>query len=523
LPLASAIINFLLRLNDWTLVPYSDHPQSQAADARGQDIRVRFAPSPTGFLHVGGARTALFNWLFARNQRGTFILRIEDTDLERNRPELVEGILDGLRWLGLDWDEGPFYQSQRLPGYAAAAEKLLSKGAAYLCYCAPEKYAGGDFADEAGTAKSEIKRIVRCSCRDAKPSTGDQNPAVRFRVPLGATTRFDDAVFGPREIHNDEMEDFVLLRSARSASGGTALPTYQLGAVVDDMDMRITHVIRGADHLSNTPKQILLYRALDAVPPVFAHVPLILGPDRTRLSKRHGATSVSSYRDEGFLPEAFRNFLALLGWSSGDDTEMFRTSDLIRRFSLSGVSRTNAVFDRAKLEWFNQQYVQKLPLEELLPAIQSELERAALWRPEWGASQREWFARTVDLLRPRTRLLPDFSQWARAFFTDEFDYDPAAREKFWKDERLPDLLARLSDELAALPDWTHDACDHALRQLAERAGVKAALLINATRVALVGQPVAPPLFDTMVALGKERVVARLRRALPAISARSVAG
>jgi len=342
-------------------------------------------------------------------------------------------------------------------------------------------------------------------------------------VPLGATTRFDDAVFGPREIHNDEMEDFVLLRSARSASGGTALPTYQLGAVVDDMDMRITHVIRGADHLSNTPKQILLYRALDAVPPVFAHVPLILGPDRTRLSKRHGATSVSSYRDEGFLPEAFRNFLALLGWSSGDDTEMFRTSDLIRRFSLSGVSRTNAVFDRAKLEWFNQQYVQKLPLEELLPAIQSELERAALWRPEWGASRREWFARTVDLLRPRTRLLPDFSHWARAFFTDDFDYDPAAREKFWKDERLPDLLARLSDELAALPDWTHDACDHALRQLAERAGVKAALLINATRVALVGQPVAPPLFDTMVALGKERVVARLRRALPAISARSVAG
>jgi len=502
---------------------YSENSESNIADSRREKVRVRFAPSPTGYLHVGGARTALFNWLFARNQGGTFILRVEDTDVERNRPDLVEGILDGLRWLGLDWDDGPLYQSQRLAGYTAAAEKLLSTGAAYLCYCPPERYAGGDSADEALPGKAEIRRIVRCSCREGKPSTGDQNPAVRFRVPLGGTTRFEDIVFGPREIQNDEVEDFVLLRSVRGASGKAALPTYQLGAVVDDIDMRITHVIRGADHISNTPKQILLYRALGAEPPLFAHVPLILGPDRTRLSKRHGATSVSSYRDEGFLPEAFRNFLALLGWSSGDDTEMFRTSELIQRFSLSAVSRTNAVFDRAKLEWFNQQYLQKLPMDELLPAIQAELEKAGLWRPEWAGSQREWFARTVDLLRPRTRLLPNFSHWARAFFTDDFDYDLAAREKFWKDERLPDLLARLTDEMAALPDWNHDACDHAVRQVAEKAGVKAGLLINATRVALVGQPVAPPLFDTMVVLGKERVIARLRRALPVISARSVAG
>lgn len=499
------------------------NPEHDIAHARAEGVRVRFAPSPTGYLHVGGARTALFNWLFARNQGGRFILRVEDTDVERNRLELVEGILDGLRWLGLDWDEGPFYQSQRLAGYTAAAEKLLSTGAAYLCYCPPEKYAGGDFTDQSASGKTEIRRIVRCSCRDGKP-TGDQTPAVRFRVPLGGgSTRFDDAVFGPREIQNEEIEDFVLLRSARTASGTPALPTYQLGAVVDDIDMRITHVIRGADHISNTPKQILLYGALGAAPPIFAHVPLILGPDRTRLSKRHGATSVSSYREEGFLPEAFRNFLALLGWSSGDDREMFRTSELIECFSLAGVSRTNAVFDRAKLEWFNQQYLQKLSIEELLPAVQAELERAGLWRTEWAASQREWFARTVDLLRPRTRLLPDFSHWARAFFSDDFEYDLGAREKFWKDERLPDLLARLTEELAALSEWTHDSCDHALRQLAERAGVKAALLINATRVALVGQPVAPPLFDTMVVLGQERVVARLLRALPFISARSVAG
>jgi len=496
---------------------------SGAGTAVSGPVRVRFAPSPTGYLHVGGARTALFNWLFARNLHGTFVLRIEDTDVERNRPELVEGILDGLRWLGLDWDEGPFFQSQRLADHRAAADRLLAAGRAYLCYCAPEKYAGGDAAEEGQEEKQQIRRIVRCSCRDGRPATSDQKPAVRFRVPTGEVTRFEDAVFGPREVQNDEIEDFVLLRSSRTADAAAALPTYQLGAVVDDLNMKITHVIRGADHISNTFKQILLYRALGSAPPVFAHVPLILGPDRTRLSKRHGATSVGSYRDEGFLPEAFRNFLALLGWSPGGDAEFLRTSDLIERFSLGGVSRTNGVFDRAKLEWFNQQYLQKLPIAELVPQVQRELERSGIWRPEWAGEQSEWFARTVDLLRPRTRLLPDFSTWGRAFFSDDFSYDPAAREKFWKDERLPDLLARLADALAALPQWDHDSCDHALRPLAESAGVKAGLLINATRVAIVGQPVAPPLFDTMVVLGRDRVVDRLRRALPVISARSAAG
>jgi len=485
----------------------------------GKTVRVRFAPSPTGYLHVGGARTALFNWLFARAQNGTFILRIEDTDVERNRPELVQGILDGLRWLGLDWDEGPFHQSERLAGYRAAAGKLLASGAAFLCTCAPEKYAGGDAAEEGVADKAEPRRIVRCGCREGKSSNPDQNPAVRFRVPLGGTTRFDDAVFGPREVSNDEIEDFVLLRSSRTGNPDPALPTYQLAAVVDDMEMRISHVIRGADHISNTPKQVLLYRALGAAPPIFAHLPLILGPDRTRLSKRHGATSVSLYRDEGFLPEAFRNFLALLGWSPGDDSEFLRTPELVARFSLSGVSRTNGVFDRPKLEWFNQQYLQKLPIDELVPAIQGELQRSGLWQPEWAGAESQWFARTVDLLRPRTRLLPDFSTWARAFFTDEFDYDEAARAKFWKDERIPELLVKLADALAALPEWAHDPCDHALRGIAEAAGVKAGLLINATRVALVGQAVAPPLFDTMLVLGQERVVRRLRAAVEAFAPR----
>src|SRR5579864_259660 len=483
------------------------------------DIRVRFAPSPTGYLHVGGARTALFNWVFARGRGGTMVLRIEDTDVERNRPELVEGILDGLRWLGVDWDEGPYFQSQRLELHREAALKLAASGAAYFCDCPPEKYGGGDATEETEDAKKEQgpRRITRCACREGKAGVGAENAAIRFRVPLGAVTQFEDAVFGPREVSNEEIEDFVLLRSPKEgqARGG---PTYQLSAVVDDIDMRITHVIRGSDHISNTPKQALLYRALGARPPIFAHVPLILGPDRTRLSKRHGATSVGSYRDEGFLPEAFRNFLALLGWSVGD-AEFLRTSELVARFSLEGVSRTNAVFDRAKLEWFNTQFLQKLPIDELLPFVQGELERSGLWQPEWANEKREWFSTTVDLLRPRTRLLPDFSTWARAFFSDSFEYEAQAREKFWKDERLGGMLCKLADALAAVPEWNHDACNHALRELAAAEGVKAGLLINATRVAIVGQAVAPPLFETMVVLGQERTVNRLRRAVELLGAR----
>jgi len=475
-------------------------------------VRVRFAPSPTGYLHVGGGRTALFNWLFARQQKGTMILRVEDTDAERNKPELVDGILQGLTWLGVDWDEGPFYQSQRTQLYREAAKRCLANGSAFLCYCPPEKYVGGDHAEESGGSK-QSRRVVRCSCRDGKPSGPKGKPAVRFKVPTGGTTKFVDAVFGEREFANDDIEDFVLLRSGKDEEEfGQAM--YQLSVVADDIDMGITHIIRGADHLSNTPKQVLLYKALGAKPPIFAHVPLILGTDKSRLSKRHGATDVNMYRVEGFLPEAFRNFLALLGWSPGGDEQFLRTSELLEKFSLEGVSRTNGVFDRAKLEWFNTQYLQKLPIQELLPAVEDELKRAGLWKEEWATGAgREWFAKTVDLLRPRVRLLPDFATWSRAFFSDEFNLDPAAKSKFWKDEKVPGLLGKLADALEALPEWNHDACDYAARKVAEEGGVKAGLLINATRVAIVGQAVAPPLFDTMVVLGQERVVRRLRDAV----------
>lgn len=464
-------------------------------------VRVRFAPSPTGYLHVGGARTALFNWLFARQQppgSGVFILRIEDTDVDRSRPELIDAVLEGLRWLGLEWDEGPYLQSQRLASYRALAARLVASGHAYYCYCTPQELA----ARRAAAEKTGRPWKYDGRCRQLAATRAHEPRAVRFRVPETGSTRVEDVVYGAVEFAHNELEDFVLLRR-------DGLPTYHLGVVADDLDMRITHVIRGADHLSNTPKQILVYQALGEPPPVFAHLPLILGPDRTRLSKRHGATSVISYRDEGFLPEAFRNFLALLGWSPGDDTELMRTAELIQRFRLEQVSRTNAVFDRSKLEWFNAEYLRTEPLEKLLPHVEVTLRRHNLWREEWRGSA--WFARAVDLLRPRIRLLNDFAVWARAFFSDEFDYAPEAIKKFLKDARLSELLSQLTVALAGLSEWTHDTVEAALRGLAAKSGVKAALLINATRVAITGQAVAPPLFDTMVLLGQERVVSRLRR------------
>jgi len=490
-----------------------------------QQPRVRFAPSPTGYLHVGGARTALFNWFFARRQQGALLLRIEDTDVERNRPDLVDGILDGLKWLGVAWDEGPYFQSQRLDMYRAAAERLLASGNAFHCYCKGSSYAGGDAAavqdGEGDDEGPKTQKATACPCRNLTPEERaakekeDITPAVRFRVPREGTTTFDDAIFGHREIQNAEIEDFVLLRS-------NGLPTYQLSVVVDDIDMRITHVIRGGDHLSNTPKQTLIYLALGATPPIFAHVPLILGPDRTRLSKRHGATGVGSYAEEGFLPEAFRNFLALFGWSPGDDSQYLRTDEILQRFDLSGISRTNAVFDRAKLEWFNTQYLQKLPIDELLPYVAERLKSAGLWQEKWSTTDRAWFAQAVDLIRPRTRFLNDFPTTARAFFSDDFEYEPEARAKFWKDAKLPDMLAKLAGALNALPEWNHDACDRALRALATADGVKAGLLINATRVSILGRAVGPPLFETMVVLGKEKTVARLQRSVPAVES-STAG
>src|SRR6267143_3837137 len=354
--------------------------------------RVRFAPSPTGYLHVGGARTALFNWLFARHYDGTLVLRIEDTDLERSTAEMVEGILQGMRWLGLDWDEGPYHQTERMEMYRENAAKLVASGHGYYCFCTKEELEQHRAAAAAAGRPPRYEGICRKISREegARRRAAGEAAAVRFAVPESGSTFFDDAVFGRVQFANSELEDFVLLRS----DGG---PTYHLSVVTDDVDMRITHVIRGADHISNTPKQVLLYQALGAPLPVFAHVPLILGPDKTRLSKRHGATSVMAYRDEGIVPEAFRNFLALLGWTPPDASkEILGDQELISLFSLDGISKSDAVFDRAKLDWFNTEYIRAYPAERLLPLIEEEWKKADV-----VPIQREdgWLAKTVDLLK----------------------------------------------------------------------------------------------------------------------------
>jgi glutamyl-tRNA synthetase len=423
-------------------------------------IRVRFAPSPTGYLHVGGARTALFDWLFARKHRGAFILRIEDTDVERSSEEMTRGILDAMTWLGLPWDEGPYYQSKRLDLYRDTAERLVSGGYAYH--------------DEG---------------------------AIRFRVPEGRVT-YEDAVFGEISVESDTIENFVLLRSDKH-------PTYHLSVVVDDIDMRISHVIRGADHISNTPKQILLYRALGAPLPVFAHLPLILGPDKTRLSKRHGATSVTAYQEQGIVPEAMRNFLALLGWSPGNDQEMFDDEALIQAFSLQGISKANAVFNPEKLAWFNAQYIARLPHDKLVEYLKPEYIRAGLWRDSFEKEERGWFRSLIDLYRPRSKTLQDFPRQSRMFLIGEVEFDAAAVDKFLKDENVRRYLRMLADRLAGLPEFDHQSIESAVRGLATELGIKAGVLMNAARVALTGQTVAPGLFDVMVLLGRQKTISRL--------------
>jgi glutamyl-tRNA synthetase len=468
--------------------------------------RVRFAPSPTGYLHVGGARTALFNWLYARHFGGTLILRIEDTDFERSSEAMVEGILEGMRWLGLQWDEGPFFQSQRLDLYRATAEKLLASGHAYYCFCTKEELEQRRAeATAAGRPPMYDRRCRRIAPADAAArKAAGEAAALRFAVPEEGATSFDDAVFGKVEFSNSEIEDFVLLRS-------DGIPTYHLSVVADDVDMRLTHIIRGADHLSNTPKQVLQYRALGAPLPVFAHVPLILGPDKTRLSKRHGATSVIAYKDMGIVPEAFRNFLSLLGWTPGSaykDREIFSSEDLIQMFGLDGISKSNAVFDNDKLAWFNTEYIRASTAASLLPLVEEEWQKAA-FTPTRPAEE---IPGAIDLLKPRARSLKDFSTAFCAYFSDKFAFDAAAVTKFLADAGVRALLVELAERYATAEEFTEASTEQVLRAFAEEKGLKAGVLINGSRVALTGQAVAPSLFAVMVNLGRERVVQRLRAA-----------
>jgi len=474
-------------------------------------VRVRFAPSPTGYLHVGGARTALFNWLFARHFGGAFILRIEDTDFARSSEEMVEGILQGLRWLGLTWDEGPYFQSRRLDRYRTFAAQLVERGRAYRCFCKTEDGAAQrSYAESASPATAHRCGAHACgahACAALAPGESDRRAragepfAVRFRVPPDKTS-FHDHVFGDIEVDNAILEDFVLLRS-------DGIPTYHLGVVVDDLDLQITHVIRGADHISNTPKQVLLYRAAEAPMPEFAHLPLILGPDKQRLSKRHGATSVMAYAEMGYLPGAFFNFLALLGWSPGDDRELLGRQELIQLFTLDGVGKANAVFGLDKLDWYNGQHIRSAPVEILGEMVARELRSAKIW--DGSTVPPDSMKQTLDLLKNRARKLSDFSGTFRSFFTDDFTYEPSAAAKFLADPRLRDLVPALLRQYREDAVFTLESTEASLRQLAERSGVKAGLLINAIRVGLTGQGVAPGLFEVMQALGRMHTLDRLQR------------
>ena len=475
--------------------------------------RVRFAPSPTGYLHVGGARTALFNWLFARRYGGVFVLRIEDTDAERSSSEMVEGILDGLRWLGLDWDEGPlvggpyapYFQSERFERHREMAKRLVAEGHAYYCYCTPEEMkAKRDAAGHTGEGASTWRYDRTCcslSADEVALRERDRVPrAVRFKVPDGSMA-FEDLVHGTIAFEGAHIEDFVIVRS-------DGHPTYHLSVVSDDVEMAITHVVRGDDHISNTPKHILLYRAFGAPVPQFAHVPLILGPDKKRLSKRHGATSVMEYASQGFLPEAMVNFLGLLGWSPGaGDRELFSKNELVELFSLDGISGGNAVFNPEKLEWFNQQYIVRLAPDELAERLEPLFRAAGLWDEAYIGDRHAWFLAVLELLRPRVKRLGDFAVQGRFFFVDQIEYDSAAVTKHLRG--MAEHLSAFDAACAALASFDAPSIEGALRQVAEARSVKAASLIHASRVAVSGKTVTPGLFDVLTLLGRNRVHERL--------------
>jgi len=473
--------------------------------------RVRFAPSPTGYLHVGGARTALFNWLYARHTGGVFVLRIEDTDVERSSWEMVAGILDGMRWLGLDWDEGPeiggpngpYFQSERLDRYREAGERLVASGHAYYCYCNPEELkARRDAAEAAGSSWQYDRACADLSADEiARRETAKMPRAIRFRMPAGVTG-YDDVVHGRIEFENAVIEDFVVLRS-------DGHPTYHLSVVVDDIDMKITDVVRGDDHISNTPKQVLLYQALGAPMPRFAHVPLILGPDKRRLSKRHGATSVMEYERQGFLPEAMVNFLALLGWSPGNDRELFTRGDLIEAFTLEGISSSNAVFNPEKLEWFNSQHIGRLSGDELTDRLEPILRDAGLWLDAFRIERRAWFHQVIEVLKPRAKKVADLAEHGRYFFTPPLGYDETAVQKHLAVPGMAGHLEAWRETVGGLTPFDAATLEAALRRCAEERGIKAAALIHATRIAITGQGVSPSLFEVAALVGREETAARL--------------
>lgn len=479
-------------------------------------VRVRMAPSPTGPLHVGGARTALFNWLFARANKGVFVLRIEDTDRLRSTLEYEKNILDSLRWLGLTWDEGPevggaygpYFQMQRLHTYSEATEKLLASGDAYHCYCTPEELE----AEREAARRAKIAYRYSRRCRALTPEQRKEFEAqgrrsvVRFAMPLSGTVAFDDLIRGHIVFDNAELDDLVIVKS-------DGIPTYNFAAVVDDSTMRITHVIRGEDHISNTPKQIHIYHALGEDVPLFAHLPMILGPDRSKLSKRHGAASITEYADAGYLPEAMVNYLALLGWSYDEKREIFSKEELARWFSIERVGKTGAIFNIEKLDWMNGYYIRQLSLDDLYGRSLPFLHRAGLIAERPGADQEKYIRSVLALEQERLKRLGELPELTDFFFREDIHYDPPLLvSKGLTPTETHSAMAQAKERIEAVPFEVAEL-EHALRELAEDLGMKTGQLFGALRVAVTGRTVAPPLFQTMYVLGKDRTLLRIEKAL----------
>ncbi len=470
------------------------------SEVRTREVRTRFAPSPTGYLHVGGARTALFSWAYARRHGGKFILRIEDTDLERSTEASVQAIFEGMRWLGLDWDEGPFFQMQRLPRYREVIDRLIAAGHAYPCWATREEL---DALREQQRARGEKPRYdgrwrpERAKAAGLVPPA-DRKPVIRFRNPDEGAVTFEDLIKGPITVANAELDDLVLLRA-------DGVPTYNFGVVVDDLDMAITHVIRGDDHVNNTPRQVNIFRALGADLPQFAHVPMILGPDGERLSKRHGAVSVTQYRDDGYLPEALTNYLARLGWSHGNE-EVFTRDQFVEWFDLGHVARSPAQFDPEKLGWLNQQYMKGASDVRLATLVHAELLRRGL-----DSGTGPDLARVVALLKDRAATVPQLAEAATLFYAEPKP-TPAMLAEFLTEQSLPGLRSLLA-RLEALSAWEKQPIAAAMKEALASSGLKMPQLAMPLRVIVAGQPQTPAIDAVLELLGRESVLARLGRRL----------
>ncbi|MFH1386785.1 MAG: glutamate--tRNA ligase [bacterium] len=475
-------------------------------------VRVRFAPSPTGALHIGGARTALFNWLFARHHKGKFILRIEDTDRERSTLEANKAIFEGLEWLGLDWDEGPkvngshgpYFQTERLDIHKKYADQLVDEGKAYCCFCSAAELAERRKAAEARKEAPRYDNTCRKLTKEEvnKKLAAGEPYVIRFRLPSAGETVVDDLIRGRVTFKNEVLDDFVIMKS-------DGFPTYNFACVVDDHLMEITHVIRGDDHLSNTPRQILMYQAFGWQLPKFAHIPMILGKDKARLSKRHGATSVIDYSAIGYLPEAMINYIARLGWGHGDD-EVISRQELIEKFSLGGVSKNPAIFDMDKLNWLNGQYIRKILPERLVDLCEPLLIEA------YGKHGFPYISKVVLAFHDRLVLIPDIIKLSTYFFKDDFEYDQKAVEKHFKTETAKPVLEALKTRLAAVEPFTKENIEPVFKSLATEMNVKLGVVIHPCRLALSGRSETPPMYDVVEILGKEKVVERLDRALKAL-------